>query len=51
MDAKLVIDGGRQRCTECGHPRTEHGRTDHSLVHTCTVPKCVCLGYQVPEKG
>ena len=45
MKSKPVIDGGRQRCTNCGHPRTEHSR-----IHKCTVPRCPCPGYQLPEK-
>jgi len=45
-DSKPIIDGGRRRCTGCGHPRTEHSRIDN-----CTVPKCPCPGYQAPEEG
>lgn len=33
-------DGGRQRCTGCGHPRVEHRN-----VSACTVPKCPCHAY------
>lgn len=33
-------DGGRQRCTGCGHPRLEH-----RLADSCSVPKCKCEGY------
>lgn len=44
MKPKPIIDGGRQRCTDCGHPRREH--SDH---HKCTVPKCECREYQLPE--
>jgi hypothetical protein len=51
MNSKPIIDGGRQRCTDCGHPRTEHSRTEHSHIHTCTVPKCACPGYKLPEQG
>ena len=41
---KGIVDGGRQRCVGCGHPRKEH----HSDT-VCTVPKCKCEGYQLPE--
>ena len=46
MKTAKVVDGGRQRCTDCGHPRREH-RSDK-----CTVPKCDCVRYaQVEAKG
>lgn len=41
---KPIIDGGRQRCTDCGHPRSTH-----NPVRNCSVPKCPCPGYQMPE--
>lgn len=37
------VDGGRQRCVGCGHPRVEH-----RLPKECTVPKCSCLNYEQP---
>ena len=46
MKSQPIIDGGRQRCKDCGHPRREHG------VHkNCTVPKCECRGYRLPDHG
>lgn len=33
-------DGGRQRCSDCGHPRVEHREPEN-----CSVPKCKCHGY------
>jgi hypothetical protein len=51
MNAKPIIDGGRQRCKDCGHPRREHRRTEQSSVHQCTVPKCACAEYQLPDRG
>jgi hypothetical protein len=45
MTSKPIIDGGRQRCKACGHPRREH--SDHQK---CTVPKCECSGYQLPRQ-
>jgi hypothetical protein len=38
------VDGGRQRCVGCGHPRVEH-----KLERGCTVPKCQCVDYQLPD--
>lgn len=46
IDSKPIIDGGRQRCKDCGHPRREHNNQPK-----CTVPKCGCQGYQLPEHG
>jgi len=45
MKNQTIVDGGRQRCVDCGHPRKEH-RTEFG----CTVPKCACETYQLPEK-
>jgi hypothetical protein len=46
MKNPAIIDGGRQRCVGCGHPRREH-----SNVRQCTVPKCPCREYQLPDEG
>jgi len=45
MSIDRPIDGGRQRCVVCGHPRVEHRQ---SLG--CTVPKCACDDYQLPDE-
>lgn len=37
------IDGGRQRCVGCGHPRKEHNDREG-----CSVPKCACSEYMQP---
>jgi len=37
-------DGGRKRCSDCGHPKLEHREP-----HCCSVPKCKCEGYSVRE--
>lgn len=37
--APRIVDGNRQRCLGCGHPRKEHRGTD------CSVPKCPCVDY------
>jgi hypothetical protein len=38
------VDVRWQRCVECGHPRAEHkGEIG------CTVPKCGCVDYQLPD--
>jgi hypothetical protein len=37
-------DGGRQRCVDCGHPRKEH----RGPVG-CTVPRCSCAEYKLPD--
>lgn len=42
MKPNTPIDGGRQRCLECGHPRREHSNNE------CTVPKCACVAYAMP---
>ena len=39
------VDGGRQRCVNCGHPRVEH-RGELG----CTVPKCACVDYILPDE-
>jgi hypothetical protein len=39
------IDGGRQRCVGCGHPRREHRHDPDE----CTVPKCACREYQLAD--
>ena len=44
MKSDSIVDGGRQRCVACGHPRREH-RTNTQ----CTVPKCACTEYQLPK--
>jgi hypothetical protein len=36
------IDGGRQRCDTCGHPRKEH-----ISQLGCSVPKCRCVDYMM----
>ena len=41
---KDKTDGLRRRCVGCGHPRVEH----HGPVG-CTVPKCPCMEYQLPD--
>jgi hypothetical protein len=46
MKQKPIIDGGRQRCVDCGHPRREHSNN-----RSCTVPKCACTDYQLPPEG
>jgi len=46
MKSKPIVDGGRRRCVDCGHPRREHGDN-----HRSTVPKCECLEYQLPKAG
>ena len=33
------IDGNRQRCITCGHPRQEHRHEG------CSVPHCKCVDY------
>ncbi len=44
--SKPAIDSQSQRCVGCGHPRKEHsGRKQ------CTVPRCECREYQLPEQG
>jgi hypothetical protein len=43
MKPTKVVDGGRDRCLACGHPKREH-RAGH-----CTVPKCACLIHSVAE--
>ncbi len=45
MNSNSIIDGGRQRCVACGHPRREHRQNE-----PCTVPKCACAGYQLPKE-
>jgi hypothetical protein len=35
-----LVDGGRQRCDSCGHPRKEH-----ITQIGCSVPKCPCAEY------
>jgi len=45
MKSKPIIDGGRQRCANCGHPRREH-----KVHRTCTVPKCECSEYRLPKQ-
>jgi hypothetical protein len=35
-----LIDGGRQRCDTCGHPRKEH-----ISQLGCSVPLCRCIEY------
>lgn len=40
MKSDTPRDGGRQRCSGCGHPRKEH--RDGA---GCSVPKCRCEGY------
>ena len=37
-------DAASQRCVDCGHPRREH----HGPVG-CTVPKCTCTAYKLPD--
>lgn len=37
------IDGTRQRCKGCGHPRKEH-----LVSRGCTVPNCPCAVYDPP---
>ncbi|HEX5630042.1 MAG TPA: hypothetical protein VFY15_00135, partial [Acidimicrobiia bacterium] len=37
--APRIVDGNRQRCLVCGHPRKEHRGPD------CSVPKCPCVDY------
>jgi hypothetical protein len=44
MKPDSIVDGGRQRCVACGHPRREH-RTNTK----CTVPKCACTEYKLPK--
>jgi hypothetical protein len=46
MKATGIIDGGRQRCVGCGHPKREHRDG-----FRCTVPKCPCVDYQLPDEG
>lgn len=42
-----LVDGGRQRCDDCGHPRKEH-----VSQLGCTVPKCRCVDYmQLPAEA
>ena len=43
MKPAKVVDGGRQRCIDCGHPRREH------RAGKCTVPKCACVIYAKSE--
>lgn len=38
-DPTRIVDGNRQRCMVCGHPRKEHREND------CSVPKCPCNSY------
>jgi hypothetical protein len=33
------IDGNRQRCISCGHPRKEHRNEG------CSIPQCKCVDY------
>jgi hypothetical protein len=40
MKPETIRDGGRERCSGCGHPRKEHRDSDR-----CSVPKCRCVGY------
>ena len=42
MKPEPIRDGGRQRCTQCGHPRKEH-----KDVESCSVPKCRCTGHKL----
>ncbi len=46
MKSSPIIDGGRQRCVECGHPRKEHRDKNK-----CTVPNCECVEYQLPKES
>ena len=46
MKPKPIVDGGRQRCVGCGHPKKEHKGGPR-----CTVPKCACVEYQQPDEG
>ncbi len=40
MKQETIRDGGRERCSGCGHPRKEHRES-----RGCSVPKCRCEGY------